>query len=260
MKELLDNLEHLERKLALAKATLDNTPQMLDDGPYLASYDILTYENQGTLNPEWQAAFDEWIEIKNAVINALVILLDAGGYSVLPSWFNPPKTHRQEIAERAVIQLTNSKTIAALVDQARLQYPQEIELLITVAKQKGASVLVDFTASYMSEFSLNLSVAIKSCYLDSQLSHLMYYGNIRCAIIAALTAIGSQATDALLSALGRFQTWPNHLGLVIYTLGVIGDRTSVESLTKLKSHPNPSISVAICDAIVSITASQQDSK
>ena len=34
---------------------------MLDDGPYLASYDILTHENQGTPNPAWQDKCDEWI-------------------------------------------------------------------------------------------------------------------------------------------------------------------------------------------------------
>lgn len=59
--DIFKKIRALKKHLEMLHDELDEIPQMLDDGPYLASYDILTYENQGTPNPAWQDKCDEWI-------------------------------------------------------------------------------------------------------------------------------------------------------------------------------------------------------
>lgn len=263
MQEPLDNLKNLERKLMSAHATLNNTPQMLDAGPYLASYDILTYENQGTPNPEWREAFDEWYRTREAVIEALLRVLDAGEYSILSYWVDHPDKDQREIAATALIKLYDPRTISALVDQSRLRHSEEIDLLTMIGNQTGAAVLVEFLASYRPAYSLALSASIDKCGLgSSKLERFIYhsYGNIRCAIIAALIAMEEQAVDALVSALDKFQMWPDQLGLVIYTLGMIGSHQAVEPLKKLLSHPNISISTAAGNALLRIQGPDDESR
>ncbi|HNB93292.1 MAG TPA: HEAT repeat domain-containing protein [Saprospiraceae bacterium] len=58
---IFEKIRSLKKHLEILHDELDKIPQMLDDGPYLASYDILTFENQGTLNPAWRDKCDEWM-------------------------------------------------------------------------------------------------------------------------------------------------------------------------------------------------------